>query len=151
MFQYDDTETVIELDDLENSNECVEPVEKRARIDIQTNDAPIDETSIPRILDGKYFEIISRDKTNVVAKCTKCKKQRKGCTKSTGNFMQHYKLEHGDLVAEVNLYKKQKIDLNQTTSLRQTTLPRLMVMPIQIVRVFFACFMVLLNAVSIIP
>lgn len=104
-----------------------EPPAKRQNL--QTND----DTSIPRILDGKYFKIENRDGVNVEAVCTQCLKRRKGNTKSTGNFMMHYKLEHKELVAEVNLYKKQKTDTTKQTSLRQTTLPRFITVPMQIV------------------
>lgn len=134
--------TTENTDDADNNSEnistgqSVEPTQKRSK------QKETDDTSIPRILDGKYFQIVSRDKTSVEAKCTECQKQRKGDTKSTGNFMTHYVKEHPDLVKEIKLYKKQKNDTQTSTvpSLKQTTLPRFVTIPAQIVRVVFSFY-----------
>lgn len=61
----------------------------------------------PRILDGKYFEIIKLEEGKVEAICTDCKKVSRGDIDSTGNFMKHIKRHHPTLIAEVEAYKKQ--------------------------------------------
>lgn len=66
----------------ENNNDREQNAPKRAK------------TSVPRILDGKYFTIDSIDKGKVVAKCTKCGETKRGHLTSTGNFKSHYKIKH---------------------------------------------------------
>lgn len=77
-------------------------------------------TTVPRILDGKYYEIINQNDTKIEAKCTHCGKHRKGDIRSTENFMEHYSSFHPMLVNEVQLYKKGNIET--TSILKQTTL-----------------------------
>lgn len=80
----------------ENLDE-VEPPNKKQKLN-----------SIPKLIDGKYFELVKRDDTIIEAKCTTCGKIRKGDIRSTGNFMMHYKSSHPTLVNDVELHKKQK-------------------------------------------
>lgn len=61
---------------------------------------------LPRLLDGKYFEITKREGTKIEAVCTACKKLRKGNLTSTGNFMDHLRKSHPELVTEAESYKK---------------------------------------------
>lgn len=61
----------------------------------------------PRILDGKYFEIVKLEGTKVEALCTLCKKPRRGDIDSTGNFMKHIKQSHPELIDDVEAYRKQ--------------------------------------------
>lgn len=74
------------------------PAAKRRRLSISKE---------PRLLDGKYFKIIKRDGSKVDAVCTECGKTRKGEITSTGNFMEHFRKSHPNLVDEVQLYRKQ--------------------------------------------
>lgn len=71
---------------------------------------------MPKLLDGKYFTIIKREDTKIEAQCNldACKKVRKGDVKSTGNFMEHIRKEHPQIVAEVEAYRKQCGDDNDT-------------------------------------
>lgn len=72
-----------------------ETIAKKARYD-----------NIPRLLDGKYFEIVKRDDIKVEAVCKSCGKIRKGNLTSTGNFMEHIKKSHPELVVKAELHKK---------------------------------------------
>lgn len=62
--------------------------------------------NVPRLLDGKYFTIIKQDGTRVEAECTICKKVRKGDVRSTGNFMEHLRKSHSEIVHEVAEHRK---------------------------------------------
>lgn len=84
----------------------------------QTSVAKKKKTSIPRLLDGKYFEITLQNDTKIEAKCMTCGKVRKVDIRSTGNFMEHYSNFHPTLVNEVEQHKKGK----KETILKQTTL-----------------------------
>lgn len=81
---------------------------------------PKKEKVLPRILDGKYFIVLKQDGTKIEAECATCGTKRKGDTRSTGNFMEHYNSKHPTMADEVNKYKKLK---NSNDSLKQTTLP----------------------------
>lgn len=64
--------------------------------------------TIPRLLDGKYFEIItSLEDPNVTARCVTCGKLRKGTLLSTGNFMKHINSCHPSMAPAVEVYKKE--------------------------------------------
>lgn len=76
--------------------------------------------TVPRILDGKYFEILKTEGDKIEAKCTECLQVRKGTLKSTGNFMEHYRSKHGNLVNDIENYRKKNETINK--SLKQTTL-----------------------------
>lgn len=80
--------------------------------------------NLPRLLDGKYFKVLTQDfspeSSSIEAKCQTCLKVRKGDYRSTGNFMEHYKSCHKELVDELNAYRKQKECA--PSSLKQTTL-----------------------------
>lgn len=52
---------------------------------------------LPRILDGKYFKIVSVDKTgNVKARCVSCEQKSdkiiSGSFRATSNFVTHFKV-----------------------------------------------------------
>lgn len=79
-------------------------------------------SKIPRLLDGKYFSIESRNRLDIVAKCMQCGRTRKGSIKSTGNFMDHYRSFHPQLIPEIETYKKVKDDGNPKIPSTQTTL-----------------------------
>lgn len=51
---------------------------------------------IPKIFDGKFFEIEKNIDTdgNVQAKCTSCNETKKGNISSTGNYLKHYEKKH---------------------------------------------------------
>lgn len=85
---------------------------------------------IPKILDGKYFEVNgSIDvKGNVQVKCLTCDDIKRGNVSSTGNFFKHYEKVHPLKFNEIRIYTKMKND--NTKQLQQPTLGQLM-QPIQ--------------------
>lgn len=76
---------------------------------------------VPRLLNGKYFEIVESSGRNISVKCLvpNCHKIRKGTLTSTGNYMDHIKIDHPEILEEVELYKKNRTN---TDNLKQTTL-----------------------------
>lgn len=78
-------------------NESDEPVAKRPK-------------TVPRLLDGKYFEILTTNwsmaQPKITARCTTCGRTRNGTIKSTGNFMDHYISMHANMVPVVENYRK---------------------------------------------
>lgn len=81
---------------------------------------------IPKLLDGKYYKIIKRDNFKIEAKCTICGKLRKGDIKSTGNFMEHIRKSHSEMIQEVDSYKKfGNTDANDTLERKQNTIDKL--------------------------
>lgn len=83
---------------------------------------------VPKIFDGKYFEVINHDvNDNVKAKCVTCNEMKNGNTSSTGNFFKHYEKKHPLQLNELKLYTKKKDNLSQksenTKSSQQRTLP----------------------------
>lgn len=67
----------------EESSPVVEPPPKKAK-------------KIPKILDGKYYTIISNDESTnkVTATCVDCGELKKGCLSSTENFKSHFEKRH---------------------------------------------------------
>lgn len=97
------------------------------KIDQQTellDDQPAkkSKSSVPKILDGKYYAIICSTGTKVDAKCMTCLKVRKGDVRSTGNFMEHYRSAHPELKDAVEKYRKQKDEICATVPLKQPML-----------------------------
>lgn len=64
--------------------------------------------SIPKLLDGKYFTIVTMENNKVDVTCNTCGEQRKGDIRSTGNFMTHIRKDHDHLVNEVEQYKSKR-------------------------------------------
>lgn len=61
---------------------------------------------LPKILDGTFFIVTSQDGDTVEAKCIECNETKKGNTKSTGNFIVHYKKVHAARFKEMEAYLK---------------------------------------------
>lgn len=72
--------------------------------------------SIPRVLDGTFFEIIKQDDDKVEAKCRECSEIKKGCIKSTGNFLNHYKARHAQEYVDLEMHTKHKNTLISKSS-----------------------------------
>lgn len=87
------------------------PTAKRRRVASSSRTNSSDTISIPKLLDGKYFQIVSRDGIQVKATCMQCGKMRSGQTKSTGNFMEHIRKDHPCLIDVIELYR-QNTDMN---------------------------------------
>lgn len=80
------------IESVTNNAESLSPPRKKAKI--------------PKIFDGKFFEIVSiDDQERVEAKCMECLEIKKGNVKSTGNFKTHYK-KHTTRLAELESYLK---------------------------------------------
>lgn len=83
-------------------------------------------TLLPRMLDGKFFEVLTGDwsssQPKIIAKCQTCGKTRKGDIRSTGNFMEHYRSCHPSLVQAVEKYKKYG-PITEDSTVRQLTIP----------------------------
>lgn len=60
----------------------------------------------PRVLDGTFYEIINECDGKVEAKCKECSKIKKGCIRSTGNFLNHYKIRHAQEYTNLEKYAK---------------------------------------------
>lgn len=53
----------------------------------------------PKLLQGRFYEIVTIEGVKVAAKCKECQLIIKGSTGSTGNFKSHYKNVHPTLVS----------------------------------------------------
>lgn len=98
------------IQDSELGDDRSEPEAKKAK----------EEPSLPKLLDGKYFEVIERNGNNVHTLCKICGIKRRGTVRSTGNFMDHIKKRHPTLIAEIEAYKKSK--KNEFIAIQQKSL-----------------------------
>lgn len=118
--------------------ELLEPSEEDAN-EIDTTDIDSDNSAasnetkrkktIPRILDGEFFTIVSEitksdGKIKIVAKCKICQEEKQGCTSSTGNFLKHYQLKHSSMVEKVKAHINNKTKTAVESSLKQPTLQK---------------------------
>lgn len=76
--------------------------------------------TIPRILQGTFFEIVNNCDGRIDAKCTNCSQNSRGLLTSTGNFKSHYKLKHPALLSSLEKYLIGKPD--ETVKLQQSNL-----------------------------
>lgn len=93
-FSSDDQEQNQNNDDVLENDDNEEPAAKRIKM------------KIPRILDGKYFSIVSNINGNITARCTVCNEEKKGSLTSTGNFKSHFRIKHMAILAKVETYLK---------------------------------------------
>lgn len=95
---------------MDTSNENEAPPQKKAK-------------KVPKILDGTYFSITSRnDDDHVEARCSECDEVKKGKLSSTGNYITHYRLKHKEKVEKLMQYLKKSIEefgLNDTKTVKQ--------------------------------
>lgn len=68
--------------------------------------------SIPKIFDGKYFSIVSKNKKNIIAKCVHCEKTLSGTLPSTGNFYRHMKTKHIGQFEKLKIIRKKSLQLH---------------------------------------
>lgn len=92
--------------------------------DIQTSSSKRQKSSIPKILDGTYFEIQEYlQYPNVKAKCMTCGKIRAGALNGTSNMLKHYRESHPTIVNEINIHiKRQAIVNTAKNNTKQSTL-----------------------------
>lgn len=64
--------------------------------------------TIPKILDGTYYEIVKEDEDNVDVKCCECGEIKKGNIKTTGNFLTHYQKKHPASVGNLREHLEKK-------------------------------------------
>lgn len=77
---------------------------------------------LPKILDGKFYIILSETDGDIQAKCAICGEVRKGqAGKGTGNFHNHYKTKHNSKLKELKAYSKND-DYTETAKSCQPTL-----------------------------
>lgn len=83
-------------------------------IDDTTNDsgqkAKKQKLSLPRILDGNFFSVVSHVEGKIDARCTECEKPIKGHITSTGNFKNHYRIKHASIMTSLEDYLKDRSD-----------------------------------------
>lgn len=77
--------------------------------------------TIPRILDGTFYEIIKIENDQVEAQCQKCDVIRKGSIKSTGNFLSHFRAKHLHLMESLKTHIERKESINTTNGVKSTT------------------------------
>lgn len=63
----------------------------------------------PRILSGKYFQIIFKEERCIKAQCQNCPKIISGSISSTGNFLSHIFKKHPALYNKVKTYCSTRI------------------------------------------
>lgn len=59
-----------------------------------SNAAKKRKSSMPKLLDGKYFTITKSENSKIEVTCNICGEVRRGEITSTGNFMNHIKKSH---------------------------------------------------------
>lgn len=91
---------------IEEERQFIENIDNIEIIDQENQRPSKKKSTVPKILDGKYFAIVNRQDLNVTAKCAVCGQERKGNVHSTGNFMDHIKKSHPELVDEVKHHRK---------------------------------------------
>lgn len=80
----------------------------------RSTEPPAKRRKIPKILDGRFYTIVSNVDGNIEAKCEECGEIRKGNLGSTGNFKSHYK-KHKQRAEEVEKYLKQTVEFPDDT------------------------------------
>lgn len=90
----------------ENSSESIDVLDENDQQEGKKSKT----ATIPRILDGKYFTIVSNVDSKIEAKCTQCHKKIKGQISSTGNFKLHYRTVHNSTLSTLENYLKNKGD-----------------------------------------
>lgn len=81
---------------------------------------------IPKILDGKYFDVESIDTAGKLkAKCMTCNEIKSGKITSTGNYLKHYETRHELKFQELKIYTKSK-DENTKNQLQQPKLGQML-------------------------
>lgn len=62
-----------------------------------------------RIFDGIFYSIEKTEGDSVTARCMVCNSVRKGNTKSSGNFIRHYKTSHPAMVTKLSMHLKKSV------------------------------------------
>lgn len=104
-----------EIIDISNEN-----IENNADIENNENRAAKRyKTTVPRILDGKFFVIESNVNEKILARCIRpdCRKQIKGMLSSTGNFKSHYRVKHPLEMKSLDEYLRSKGEQNASVSI----------------------------------
>lgn len=85
----------------------------------ESDDESHPSSKMPKIFDGKYFKIISKDGDNIKAQCMNCvNRSYSGNVHSTGNFYKHISKIHPDILNDVKTYTTTTLkELNQRTKI----------------------------------
>ncbi|XP_055306606.1 uncharacterized protein LOC129570909 [Sitodiplosis mosellana] len=89
------------------------------RLENQESNAPpakIPKKNYPKILDGKFFNLMSDKDGSLTVECTLCNAIVQGTTSSTGNFHSHYKRKHKDKVNKLKEHLKSVVVLTKQSS-----------------------------------
>ncbi|XP_046401382.1 uncharacterized protein LOC124167499 [Ischnura elegans] len=122
-------ESSMEFDYIQDDNDSLteggDNDAKMARMDLEmTNDATFVNGSVPSILDGELFELLTRKPdSSITAKCMLCPLPRikPGSIRSTGNFICHIKKCHPEMVERMK--EKRRVKRSSPGILPQT-IPR---------------------------
>lgn len=90
-------------------------------------------SSVPLILDGRFFEIVSNDDGKIRAKCTECSEMKKGHMSSSANFKSHYRLVHPNTFPKSNDYLEKKTNEHKATEKLQQTLDHFVLNPSKVI------------------
>lgn len=72
-----------------------------------------------RVLDGKFYAILSENGTKIEAKCMQCLQVKKGDISSTGNFILHYKNKHPTEYLSLDSHVKFRNQCHQQPQINQ--------------------------------
>lgn len=92
--------------------------------------------SIPKILDGQFFDIISNENGKVVAKCKECGESKKGHLSTTGNFKSHYRMKHPVSLSKLTDYLSSK-STEAISDKKQQNLNTFICLPEKVFSIFF--------------
>lgn len=82
---------------------------------------------IPKILDGKFYSIVSNDESTnkVEVKCVDCGELKRGFLSSTGNFKTHFARRHKSRFIELEEHLKDEsndVNVNKNTNSAQPSI-----------------------------
>lgn len=78
---------------------------------------------MPRVLDGKFYEVLSENGNKIEAKCMQCFEIKKGYITSTGNFITHYKNKHPTQYISLNSHVKFRNKYDQQPPIVENLIP----------------------------
>lgn len=116
---------------MENSNDRQNEEEEEE--EQRSNPTKKIKLKIPRILDGKFFSIISNVEGKLEARCTECGVPKKGLITTTGNFKTHYKLSHPIVYQKLNEYLKEKSTVAAVNVSQQQNLDCFLLSPTKVI------------------
>lgn len=117
-----------------NTN-TVEP-DAITNIDAAASSSEVKEKKVPKLLDGKFYQIKSREGNKVVVVCTACNENIKGNLSSTGNFKSHYTRKHVSKIKELEDYLS--LNISKKTE-KQMKIPEFQHVTADLVIIILSC------------